>query len=180
MRFVIRKISAKNSLGPVHSSTLLVFLLNQTILKRIFVWIFCKQIKKVLQKYRKRNNWRLFFLTIGNNYFSIILLILRTECLAIIHDLPPYFNNSYSGQIEIISTLNSVCNSIYLQNVKHSYPIIKFLQLDCNFPAASRTWIENLLPSPKRDGFGGQHHHRCDYFSKPSGPIILRCFWDNQ
>ena len=26
------------------------------------------------------------------------------------------------------------------------------------------------------DGFGGQHHHRCDYFSKPSGPIILRCF----
>ena len=22
----------------------------------------------------------------------------------------------------------------------------------------------------------GKHHHRCDYFSKPSGPINLRCF----
>ena len=25
-------------------------------------------------------------------------------------------------------------------------------------------------------GFQGEHHHRCDYFSKPSGPINLRCF----
>ena len=35
---------------------------------------------------------------------------------------------------------------------------------------------ENLLPSPKRDGLGGQHHHQCDYFLKPSGSIILQCF----
>ena len=33
-------------------------------------------------------SWRLFFLTIGNDYFSIILLILRTDYFAIIHDLP--------------------------------------------------------------------------------------------
>ena len=35
---------------------------------------------------------RLFFLTIGNDYFLIILLILRTDYSAIIHDLPdlPY------------------------------------------------------------------------------------------
>ena len=39
---------------------------------------------------------RLFFLTIGNDYFSIILLILRTDYFAIIHDLSPHFNNSYS------------------------------------------------------------------------------------
>ena len=26
----------------------------------------------------------------------------------------------------------------------------------------------------------GQQHHRCDYFLKPSGSIILRCFWDIQ
>ena len=25
-------------------------------------------------------------------------------------------------------------------------------------------------------GFQGEHHHRCDYFSKPSEPINLRCF----
>ena len=31
---------------------------------------------------------RLFFLTIENDYFSIILLILRTDYFAIIHDLP--------------------------------------------------------------------------------------------
>ena len=31
---------------------------------------------------------RLFFLTIGNDYFSIILLILRTDYFAIIHDMP--------------------------------------------------------------------------------------------
>ena len=30
------------------------------------------------------------------------------------------------------------------------------------------------------DAFRGQHHHRCDYFLKPSGSIILRCFWDIQ
>ena len=60
--------------------------------------------------------------------------------------------------------------------MKHSYPNIKFLQLNCYLSAASRTWIENLLPSPTRDGFGGQHRHRCDYFFKPSLPIILRCF----
>ena len=24
--------------------------------------------------------------------------------------------------------------------------------------------------------FGAQHRHRCDYFFKLSGPIILRCF----
>ena len=35
---------------------------------------------------------------------------------------------------------------------------------------------ENLQPSPKCDGLGGQYHHRCDYFLKPSGSIILRCF----
>ena len=54
--------------------------------------------------------------------------------------------------------------------------ILNFLQLNCYLSAANRTWIENLLPSPKRDGFGGQHRHRCDYFVKPSLPIILRCF----
>ena len=54
--------------------------------------------------------------------------------------------------------------------------ILNFLQLNCYLSAAIRIWIEYLLPSPTRDGFGGQHHHRCDYFSKPSGPIILRCF----
>ena len=64
--------------------------------------------------------------------------------------------------------------------MKCSYPNIKLLQLDCYLSAASRTWIENLLPLPKRDGLGGQHHHRCDYFLKPSGSIILRCFWDIQ
>ena len=64
--------------------------------------------------------------------------------------------------------------------MKCSYPNIKLLQLDCYLSAASRTWIENLLPSPKRDGLGGQHHHQCDYFLKPSGSIILRCFWDIQ
>ena len=26
--------------------------------------------------------------------------------------------------------------------------------------------------------FQGEHHHRCDYFSKPSGPINLRCFYN--
>ena len=31
---------------------------------------------------------RLFFLTIGNDYFSITLLILRTDYFAIIHDMP--------------------------------------------------------------------------------------------
>ena len=36
--------------------------------------------------------------------------------------------------------------------------------------------VENMLPLAKRDGLGGQHHHRCDYFLKPSGSIILRCF----
>ena len=41
-----------------------------------------------------------------------------------------------SGQIETISTLNSVVN---LQNVKHSYPYIKFLQLNCYLSAANRT-----------------------------------------
>ena len=35
---------------------------------------------------------RLFFLTIGNDYFLIILLILRTDYFAIIHDLPPNFH----------------------------------------------------------------------------------------
>ena len=25
-------------------------------------------------------------------------------------------------------------------------------------------------------GFQGEHHHRCNYFSEPSGPINLRCF----
>ena len=56
---------------------------------------------------------------------------------------------------------------IYFEiNVNYSYPNIKLLQLD---------W-ENLLPSPKRDCLGGQHHHLCDYFLKPSGSIILRCF----
>ena len=64
--------------------------------------------------------------------------------------------------------------------MKCSYPNIKLLQLDCYLSAASRTWIENLLPLPKRDGLGGQHHHLCDYFLKPSGSIILRCFWDIQ
>ena len=33
-----------------------------------------------------------------------------------------------------------------------------------------------MLPSPKCDGFGVQHRHRCEYFFKLSGPIILRCF----
>ena len=55
-------------------------------------------------------------------------------------------------------------------------PYTKFLQLNCYLSAANRTRIENLLPSPQRDGFGGQHRHRCDYFSKPSLPIILRFF----
>ena len=64
--------------------------------------------------------------------------------------------------------------------MKCSYPNIKLLQLDCYLSVASRTWIENLLPSPKGDGLGGQHHHHCDYFLKPSGSIILRCFWDIQ
>ena len=32
---------------------------------------------------------QLFSLTIGNDYFSIILLILRTDYFAIIHNLPP-------------------------------------------------------------------------------------------
>ena len=58
--------------------------------------------------------------------------------------------------------------------MKCSYPNIKFLQLDCYLSSASRTWIENLLPSPKRDGLGGQHHHRCDYFLKPIVPTINR------
>ena len=61
--------------------------------------------------------------------------------------------------------------------MKCSYPNIKLLQLDCYLSDASRTWIENLLPC---DGLGGQHHHRCDYFLKPSGSVILRCFWDIQ
>ena len=64
--------------------------------------------------------------------------------------------------------------------MKCSYPNIKLLQLDCYLSAASRTWIENLLPSPERDGLVGQNHHRWDYFLKPSGSIILRCFWDIQ
>ena len=85
-----------------------------------------------------------------------------------------------SSQLEIISTLNSVVNSTLLQNVLCSYPNIKLLQLDCYLSAASRTWIENLLPSPKRDCLGGQYHHRCDFFLKPSGSIIFRCFWDIQ
>ena len=55
-----------------------------------------------------------------------------------------------------------------MQNVKYSHPNIKFLQLNCYLSAESRTWIENLLPLPKRDGFGGQNHHRCDYLFKPS------------
>ena len=88
-------------------------------------------------------------------------------------DYSRFARSARSGQIETISTLNSVVN---LQNVKHSYPYIKFLQLNCYLSAANRTGIENLLPSPKRDGFGGQHHHRCDYLFKPSRPIILRCF----
>ena len=91
-------------------------------------------------------------------------------------DYSRYARSARSGQREKNSSLNSVVNSTKLQNVKHSYPIIKFLQLNCNLSAASRTWIENLLPSPTRDGFGGQHRHRCDYFFKPSLPIILRCF----
>ena len=64
--------------------------------------------------------------------------------------------------------------------MKWNYQNIKLLQLDCYLSAARRTLIENLLPSPKRDGLGGQHHHRCDYFLKPLGSIILRCFWDIQ
>ena len=64
--------------------------------------------------------------------------------------------------------------------MKCSYPNVKLLQLDCYLSAASKTWIKNLLPSPKRDGLGGQHHHRCDYFLKPLGSIILGCFWDIQ
>ena len=41
-----------------------------------------------------------------------------------------------SGQLEIISTLNSVVNSTLLQNVLCSYPNIKLLQLDCYLSAA--------------------------------------------
>ena len=47
-----------------------------------------------------------------------------------------FARSARSGQIETISTLNSVVN---LQNVKHSYPYIKFLQLNCYLSAANRT-----------------------------------------
>ena len=48
-------------------------------------------------------------------------------------DYSRYARSARSGQREKNSSLNSVViNSTKLQNVKHSYPIIKFLQSNCN------------------------------------------------